>query len=912
MVRMLLKRMAAALGARRGDAHLDAEIREHLDRLTDDHVRRGLAPADARAAARRDFGGVDQIKERYRDQRGIPLVDAFVQDVRYALRGFRRSPGFVAAVVASLAAGIGVSAVVFTVLDAVMLGSLPVRDAQQLVVVVPQFIAGADGAPAARFSYPAYAAFSRAAPVPGALAAVSRVARMYRRDEGQREPQLTRVQLVSGNFFAVLGVPASRGRVLSAEDDRPGDPRTVGVLSHAMWSGVFGSDPGIVGRTLTINGRAISIVGIASERFSGVWLEAPADLWIPVTLQGDVRYRQNYSASNADPLKSWIPQDGIRWLNIVGRIAEDDRNRTSVALSTEFHRLIPQQGEALGTPAQRELLLRQRLTLRPFGQGFSNVRPRFALPLYVLLGMAALILLIACANAANLLLARAAARRREIGVRLSLGASRGRMIRQLLTESGLLAALACVCGLLVAGQPARLLVRSALGGAAPFIVAVNGRVIAFGIAAACVTVLLAGLAPAFRTTRIALADGLRANGGRGAGAQPRLQRALVAAQVALSLALVVGAGLFAQTLRNYSRVDLGFAQDRVISVSLNLVGAAYPVERMRDLSRALIARVEAVPGVVSASTSMCGLADGCRDVSDITLEGYQPAPGEQVQVQESRVSTRYFATTGMRLSDGRAFTNADSADAPRVAIVNHAMMRRFFGGRSPLGKHFDYGTLKSGRGAKAAVEIIGVVEDARVNRVQEPAIPMVFYPMEQGADPEVVDIRTNRDPWALAPEVRRAIADAAPGVPIGGVTILADRVAGNLSQERLVAALTSIFGALAVALAALGVFGILSYAVTQRTREFGIRMALGAGRANVIGVVLHDALTVVAIGLAVGVPVVFAASRVLTTLLFGVTATDVPTLSAAAAVLVTIGAVAASVPAWRASRVDPVVALRQE
>ena len=908
-VRILCSRVRGFLARPRHDAELHDEVRDHLERLVEDYVRRGLSPTEARAAARREFGGIDQMTEQYRDQRSFRVLEELVHDVRDALRGFRRSPGFVAAVVLSLAAGVGVNAVVFTVLNAVLLTTLPVRHAEDLVVVAPQAIGPT--APAARFSYPAFQALQEAAPVPQTLAAVSRVARMYRRVDGQAEPQLTRVQLVSGEFFSVLGLSATQGRLLAPQDDRPGHPHPVAVLSHAMWLDTFGADPTMVGRTLTVNGVSLTIVGVAPAGFSGVWLESPADLWIPLTLQGEVRYRQNYSASNSDPLKSWIPQDGIRWLDMVGRVAEHDRARTKAALTTQFHRLVDEQADHLGNPAQRALLRRLQLQLRPFGQGFSNVRATFALPLYVLFGMAALILLIACANVANLLIARAAARRREMAVKLSLGASRGRLIRQLLTESTMLAALAGLCGVLIAEWPARLLVRAALGGTPPFAVAVNARVIAFGMGAALLTVFLSGVAPAFRTTRVRLGAALGAAAARGARAQPSLQRILVAVQVALSLVLVVGAGLFVQTLRNYTRVNLGFSQEHVISVSLQLVSAEYPIDRMSRLSRALVASVESLPGVVSASTSSCGLADGCRDTSDITIDGYQPAPGEAVQVQEFRVSSRYFATTGMQLVEGREFSSGDREDAPKVAIVNRATARRFFGGRSPLGRRFGYGTRESGSGA-LDVEIVGVVEDARVNRVQSAPVPMVFYPMEQGADPEVVDVRTAGDPRALVADVRRTIADVAPTVPIGSVTTLSDRVARNLNQERLIAGLTAIFGTLAVALAALGLFGIMSYVVIQRTAEFGIRIALGATRARVLTAVLRDAMRVVVLGLAAGIPAVLLGSRLLTALLFGVTASDASTLAAAVAALAAVSVAAASAPAWRASRVDPVVALRSE
>jgi predicted permease len=375
--------------------------------------------------------------------------------------------------------------------------------------------------------------------------------------------------------------------------------------------------------------------------------------------------------------------------------------------------------------------------------------------------------------------------------------------------------------------------------------------------------------------------------------------------VALSLVLVVAAGLFVQTLRNYSRVSLGFSQEHVVTAPLNLVSAGYPQARMGEVSRALIERIEAIPGVVSASTAMCGLVAGCRASSDIVVEGYQPSAGEVVQVQENRVSLGYFTTTGMRIVEGRAFDTGDRENTRRVAIVNRAMAHRFFKEQSPIGRRFGYSRPPD-------TEIVGVVDDARVNRVQQAPVPMAFYPSAQGADPQVVDVRAAGDPHDLVAQIQRAISDVVPDVPSGGITLLSDQVANSLNQERLIAALTSIFGGLALALASLGLFGVMSYGVTQRTTEFGIRLALGATRTRVLSAVLRESLTIVGIGLIAGVLAVFATTRLLVALLFGVSGTDPVTLAAAVVMLTAIAGLASAVPAWRASRVEPIVALKGE
>jgi predicted permease len=900
-LRQFMSRLFPSFRRRWSDADLGEEIHAHLDLLADEHVRRGMSREAARALARRDFGGVDQIKEQYRDQRALPFFDALAQDLRYAARTFRKSPGFVTAVVLSLAIGIGATSVVFTALNALMLMSLPVENAARLFHLTAQTTNTAAAVAPARFSYEAFTEFRRAAPVPQTVAAMSRVARMYRREEDRREPVPTTVQLVSGEYFPVLGVTAFLGRTLEPADNQTPGAHPVAVMSHAMWTRTFGADPHVVGRTLTVNGRSLTIVGVAPAGFSGVWLESPVDLWVPLMMQQDVRYRQNYSASDARPLEPWIPQDGIRWLDVIGR--QDETGRMATALKSSYeHRL----DERVSDPATRERLRRQGIRLQPFSQGFSNLRGNFGPALYALFGMASVILLVACANAANLLLARAASRRREFAIRLSMGAGRSRVVRQLLTESALLAAVSCGLGLLVAGWAANLLVRSALGGAARFGVHVDMRVVLFAVGAALLTVVLTGLAPALRSTGAPAGLALYVVSGASARvvpAQPRLQKLLVAAQVALSLVLVVAAGLFVQTLRNYSRVNLGFSQEHVVTVPLNLTSTGYPRERLGELSRALVERLETVPGVTSASTAMCALVDGCRSTSDVVVEGYRSTPGEIMQVQENRVSLEYFTTTGMRIVEGRGFDAGDRENTRLVAVVNRSMARRFFGDRSPIGKRFGY--------AQPDIEIVGVVDDARVNRVQQAPSPMAFYPMTQNPELQVVDVRTAGNPRDALNDVRRAIASVLPDAPLGGM-LLSDQVSNNLNQERLIAALTSIFGVLALALASLGLFGVMSYAVAQRTPEFGIRMALGASRTHVLATVVRESLMVVGIGAAIGVVAVFAAARLLVALLFGISGTDLSTLGAALVVLTTIAGLASAAPAWRAARVDPMVALRHE
>jgi predicted permease len=906
-LRVILSRVLA-LFWRRGarDASLNDEIQDHLDLLADEYVRRGLAIDDARAAARREFGGVEQMKERYRDQISLPGLETTLRDLRYALRTFRRRPGFVIAVVLSLSLGIGLNSAIFTVLNAVILRPLPVRNPQELFLALPQDpdVPGTSRS-ALQFSYPVFERLRGAAATTDALAAMSRVARMYTRVSGESRP--VSVQLVSGGFFSMLGVSPSLGRVLSDADNQHVGGHPVAVISHTYWQRALLGDADVVGRGITLNGTWFTIVGVSAPGFAGVWLESPVDAWIPLVMQGDARYAQNYSNDDADPSSPFTPQEGIRWLDVVGRQAMPQVTGMAAALETAFAATVASEAERIDDAALRARRLRDRLILEPFEHGFSNLRTRFTPPLLALFGMTTLILLIACVNTVNLMLARAGAMQREVAIRLSIGASRGRLIRQLLTETAVLVAAATGIGLIVAGAAGELLVRQAIGatGSIPFAVDVNGRVLGFTVTAAVVTVLILGLAPAFRMTDLHLGTALRVSGGRSSSARPKLQKALVAAQVALSLVLLAGAGLFVRTLQNYAHVSLGFSQEQVLGVRIDSKSTGYSPARLSALYRDLVARVESIPGVSSASVAECALVVGCQNIGGVTIDGYQPAPDERVRAQVNHVSASYFATTGMRLLAGRHFDDRDRENTPKVAIVNRAMAERYFRNGMAVGGRFGYGTPD--------VEIVGVVEDARVNRVQEPATPMAFFPMTQESTAAgTLDVRATGDPRSIVADVRRAVVEVDGALPIAGVTLLSEQVSGNLRQERLIAGLASLFGMLALALASVGLFGVMSYAVARRTAEFGIRMALGADRRRVLASVIVESLVVVGWGAAAGVPAVFFASRFVSGLLFGVGPHDPTALSISAILLAGVAVVASFFPASRASRVDPMLALRCE
>ncbi|HJU44298.1 MAG TPA: ABC transporter permease [Vicinamibacterales bacterium] len=881
---------------------LDAEVGAVFDILVDEKVKAGQSLEQARRAATLELGRVHSITQRVREERSGAWLDALIKDVQYGARMLRANRGFTAVVVLSLAIGIGANSALFSIANALLLRTLPVTDVDHLYQVQIQSRIPATS----RFSYPFFEQLRDGFPVRDGLAAMGRVARMRSRvDRAEIEP--ANVQLVSGEFFSVLGLQPALGRLLAVGDNRTVSGHPVAVVSHSYWTRRLGGAPAALERTLELNGVRFSVVGVAPAGFTGVWLESPVDVWIPVMMQSDVRYNQNFSASDSDMLKPWVRQQGLRWLELLTRADRAD-GAEAAALNTVFRADLLKRIDTIKDPAERKLALDQSLTLQSFAHGSSGLRIQFRAPLYALMAMVGLLLLIACANTANLLLARATNRQREMAVRLSIGASRARVMTQLLVESLLLAGLAAVVGLALAPLASELLVRMTIGvdsGPLPFSVGIDRQVLAFTAAIALITGLLFGFAPAWRATDLSLAEALK-TGGRGnrSGARMNLSKLLVIAQVALSLLLAAAAGLFARSLGNLVSQPLGY-QPHVLWVSINPNIGGYKLEELPALYRTIIERAEALPGVESATVAMCGVMTGCRAAADgLAITGYTPQPGEQIVFQENRVGANYFETVGMTIVRGRGFTEADTAANRRIVVINEAAARRYFKDRDPIGQHFGYDT--------PTLEIAGVVRDARVNTVREAAAPMAFYPLDTPIYVGSMHVRTSGDPEAIADSLRKALHEAAPQLPVDRIVPISTLVAGTLRQERLVARLTTLLGLLALGLACLGIYGVMSYAVKQRTAELGIRFALGAPRPRVLWMVFRESLWLTVAGVAIGLPLLVAASRAIGGLLFNVTATDPLIIGGAMAVLLIVGATSSYLPSWRASRVDPLVALRQE
>ena len=909
-LRVLWIRLSGMARAKHREAEIAAELESHLDMHIQDNLHAGMTAEEARRQAMLRLGGMEQARQTYREAGTLPWLETLLYDVRHALRQLRTAPGFTAVALLTLALGIGANAGMFTLLDAVLLKSLPVPHPEQLFVV-KQSDKPAENS---RYSWPLFNRMRRQLPASTPIAAMSWPADVYTR-AGGAQPQRATAQLVSGNYFQVFETWPALGRLLTPHDDAKLGGSAAAVISYGYWERRFGRSPAVIGQTLEVNAVPFVIVGVAAPDFFGARPGVHPDLWVPVMMQAAVRYHNHYSGIAADPLSPWIPQDRISWLQLLVRVNDPAAlPQLTTVLNRQYGDDLRSVLQGLPQPELLSELHGIRLTLEPGQRGFANLRRDFEQPILLLMGMAAMVLLIACANIANLLLARATAKQRAVAVQLSLGASRTRILRQMLTESLLLSGLGGVLGIAVAYWCARVLPRWASAGSVPIPLnlAPDARILVFCIVATMSTGLLFGLAPALDSARVdpasVLKSGSQSISGRAGFSRWPLRKLLVSAQVALSLVLLVGAGMFLQTLANYARLDPGFDRDHLLGLHLdtNLVG--YTTSEFLALYPRLTAQIEAIPGVRSASVTTCSLDAGCEDASDLVIAGLRHGSSRRATVPFNRVADNYFATVGIPLLRGRNFRSTDTLNAPKVAIVNQTFARLYLPQSNPIGRELFYPDQPGD-----SFQVVGVVADARINNVRAPAPPVFYLPITQApGNIDGLEIRIQADPQWVSAKVRQAVAAVDPRIPISDISTLKQEASDDLVQERLVARLTSLFCALALGLACLGLYGVMSYIVQRRTGEIGVRIALGSSRRAVLWLILKETALLITAGSLVGILLSVAAMHLAKSFLFGLSPEDPGTIALAAGLLYLVSMASGFLPARLAASMDAVQALRSE
>ena len=884
------RRLWAVLHSHRLDRELNDEIETHLAMQEEELRRQGMDAAAARRAARREFGGVAQTQEAYRERRGIPWLESAAKDLFCALRGLRRSPGFAAAAVISLALGIGANTAIFSLFHTLMLRMLPVARPAQLLTM---YRTGGWGKGFA--SYPLYLEIAKRTDLFNGVVARSGVRKVRLAAAAGDRAEFVYREYVSGNYFTVLGVPPALGRLISDEDNRVPRSSPVAVLSYDFWRRRFGADPTVVGRKLVIDEQPLTVVGVARPGFRGIEVEHHADVWVPAMMA-----------------RIGIMAPGNHWVWIVARRKpEVSRQQVQAAVDAVFQHHLAAVYGSNGDAAFRRFAMDQHLEVREGGVGLSLLREAFGKPLTVLMAAVGLVLLAACANVANLLVARGAARQREVALRYSLGATRGRLVRQSLIECLLLAGSGAAMGILLAWWGAQALLRFLpTETTEPLSTVPDLSVLAFTLAISLASALLFGLVPAMRSTAVDPAAGLRTAIGQARSGRPVLRRSLVIVQVALSVVLVVLAGVFGRTLAELRSVELGFHNLNTIAFDLDFP-SSWKKDQVREWRQRFQGRLESLAGVTSVSYAFPGPFSNGDSTVTIRIPGSPAAGNQPVEVNVVTAAPRYFETIGNPPLVGREFDRNDTATSRKVALVNQAFARRYFpGDPNPLGRVVSFDDSQEGG---APTFIAGVVHDMRSHTVRDKLDPTVYVPaaqMPSDFEPTFV-VRAAAPAVALAPALRRELERLGPQVAINEPRTIRQRIDDSIFQERMMAALSEFFGVLALLLAAVGLYGVLAYGTAQRTGEIGVRMALGARRAAVLWMVFRDALVLVAAGLAVGLPCALAATHGAASVLVGIEPAQAIYLWTVA-VLLAAGLAAAFLPARRAASVDPATVLRHE
>jgi predicted permease len=864
------------------EQELGSELRFHLERQIEENIAAGMSPEEARRAARREFGGVEQVKEECRDTRRANYLENLLNDVRYGLRMLRKSPSFTFFAVTVLALGIAANSAIFSIADAVLVRPLPYRDSNRLVFIWED--ASAYG-------------FAKDTPAPGNfsdwksrnqvftdVAATSFGGSFNLTGEGI--PEKLTGRSVTANLFSVLGVIPELGRDFRPEDDVPG-AAPVTILSHGLWLRRFGGDPQILGKEISLNYEKCRIVGVMRRGFQ--FPDREAELWTPARFT-----------------KEELANHGSHFLEVVARLKPgvplQMANADLALIAQQLQKEHPDSNAKVGTFA---VPLREELA--------GDVRPA----ILMLVGAVCFVLLIACANVANLLLSRATSRRRELAMRLALGATRGRVIQQMLTESVLLAILAGIAGLLLSIWGTKFLATLIPAGIAPMTgTGVDGRVLLFTIVVTLATGVLFGFIPASRVSQFHLTYSLKQGGGQsgvGSGGQ-RLRDALVICEVALAIILLAGGALMIRSLENLYHLDSGFRADHVLVMHTPLPEQKYKVfARRTAFYDQVLAKVENLPGVVAAGYTTWIPLTNQGGASGITLEGKpEPAPGHMLIPNLRIISKGYIGALRMKLIEGRLFEQGDGLERPLVALINQTMARNYWPGENSVGRRFKFGNYSE---KSPWISVVGIVGDVHQAGLDLPARAEMYLPYQQqdiGYDPEYLAVRTSGDPMALTETVRQQIWSVDKEQPVAGMMPLEDLVDENLASRRMQASLLGGFAGLALLLVTLGIYAVLSFAVTQRTQEIGVRVALGAQSRDVLRMIFSQGFKLFVMGAAIGLAAAFVLSRALVHLLYGVSAYDPASFAGVTILLAAVALLACYVPARRATHVDPLIALRYE
>lgn len=836
-------------------------------------------------------------------------------EIRFTLRGFRSSPVFAAVAILSLALGIGANTAIFTLLDQILLRLLPVKAPQDLVLLQmrgPHYGSNWGGN---AISYPMYKDFSAnnqvftgmfaRFPIPVTLGYGGHTERIDS-------------ELVSGTYFPVLGVTAALGRTFTPDDDKTPGGEPLVVLSNAFWRSRFAGDPGIVGKELIINGRKMTCIGVAQAGFDGVEPPNRAKVFVPLMMEAELT-----------PLKDGLKDRRQRWVNAFGRLKPGvTAQQAKAALQPFMHSMLEMEVKEAAFHNASEFTRKQFLTcwidVRPGSQGRSYFRESIATPLWLLLGVTGAVLLMACANLANLLLARATGRQREFAIRLAIGAGRGHIVRQMLVESFLLSFFGAVAGLLLAYWADNLLLKAFLFNSDETVIsaAPDARILAFTFGVTLFTSILFGLIPALQASRPDVAPTLKDQAGAViGGSNVLLRKVLVTAQVTLSLLLLIGAGLFLRTLMNLRDLGPGFRTEQLMTFDVDPSLNGYQSERTKTYYRDLTARLSSIPGVTAVGMAAMRILEGGEWDSSVTVEGYQAKEGEGPQPYMNMITPNYFATMGIPLVRGRDFTMSDTQEiqhgeeadskVPTVVMINQTFAKKYFQGRDPIGRHIGFG---SDPGTKTDMQVIGVVKDVKYTSVRDDIPPQAFIPLYANSrvNGMTVYVRSSGDPKQVLASIRREAQSLDPNVPLYSVRSEDEQLDGSLRNERLIASLCSVFGFLATLLAVVGLYGVMAYTVSRRTREIGIRVALGAARSSVVGMVMGEVLLLIGLGVVIGVPLAIGLSSLVRSQLFGLVPHDPIILTLASILLALVAALAGFIPAMRASRIDPMRALRYE